>query len=173
MNASRDVQDKEREELISTLAHHRSFLRQTVAGISDEDAGRRTTISELCLGGLIKHVASVERGWTDFIEHGPAGMGLPDEGGIESYQAGFCMLPGETLELLLDRYAEVGRHTERLMATLPSLDASQPLPVAPWFEPGASWSARRVFLHILAETAQHAGHADIIREALDGSKTMG
>ncbi len=98
MNASPDTRDREREDLIGTLARHRSFLRQTVAGISDEDAGRRTTISELCLGGLIKHVASVERGWTDFIEHGPAGMGLPDEGGVERYQAGFRMLPGETLE---------------------------------------------------------------------------
>jgi hypothetical protein len=56
---------------------------------------------------------------------------------------------------------------------LPSLDDSHPLPEAPWFEPGARWSARRVILHILAETAQHAGHADIIRESLDGAKTMG
>jgi hypothetical protein len=45
--------------------------------------------------------------------------------------------------------------------------------VAPWFEPGARWSVRRALLHVIAETAQHAGHADIIREALDGAKTMG
>jgi hypothetical protein len=100
-------------------------------------------------------------------------MGLPDEASIATYQQGFRMLPGETLELLLDRYDDVARHTEQLVATLPSLDASHPLPEAPWFEPGAHWTARRAFLHILAETAQHAGHADIIREALDGSKTMG
>ena len=50
---------------------------------------------------------------------------------------------------------------------------SQPLPEAPWYEPGASWSARRVLLHLIAETSQHAGHADIIREAIDGAKTMG
>jgi hypothetical protein len=50
---------------------------------------------------------------------------------------------------------------------------SHPLPIAPWFEPGARWSVRRVLLHIIAETAQHAGHADILRESLDGSKTMG
>jgi hypothetical protein len=173
MNALEHTQNIERDDLIEALARHRSFLRQTVAGLSDEDASRRTTISELCLGGLIKHVASVERGWTGFIEHGPAGMGLPDEASIATYQQGFRMLPGETLELLLDRYDEVARHTEQLVATLPSLDASQPLPEAPWFEPGAHWTARRAFLHILAETAQHAGHADIIREALDGSKTMG
>ena len=54
----------------------------------------------------------------------------------------------------------------------PDLDVSHPLPVAPWFE-HASWSPRRVLLHVIAETAQHAGHADIIRESLDGSKTMG
>jgi hypothetical protein len=39
--------------------------------------------------------------------------------------------------------------------------------------PVPSWSARRVLIHSIAETAQHAGHADIIREALDGAKSMG
>ena len=58
------------------------------------------------------------------------------------------------------------------MATL-DLDVSYPLPQAPWFEPGAAWSVRRTFLHVIAETAQHAGHADILRESLDGQKTMG
>ncbi|HZH22206.1 MAG TPA: DUF664 domain-containing protein, partial [Geodermatophilus sp.] len=56
---------------------------------------------------------------------------------------------------------------------LPDLDASHPLPEAPWFQPGARRSARRVFVHIVAETAQHAGHADILRETIDGQKTMG
>jgi hypothetical protein len=59
------------------------------------------------------------------------------------------------------------------VATLPDLDVSHPLPAAPWFPPGARRSARRVFLHIIAETAQHAGHADILRESIDGQKTMG
>ena len=60
-----------------------------------------------------------------------------------------------------------------LVTSLPSLDVSQPLPEAPWFPKGARWSARRVFLHLVAEIAQHAGHADIIRESLDGQKSMG
>lgn len=83
------------------------------------------------------------------------------------------MLDGETLAGVLDDYAEVARRTDELVVTLPDLDAAQPLPKAPWFEPGAQWSARRVLLHIVGETAQHAGHADIIRESLDSAKTMG
>jgi uncharacterized protein DUF664 len=59
------------------------------------------------------------------------------------------------------------------VAQLPDLDTTQPLPPAPWLEPGARWSARQVLLHVIAETAQHAGHADIIRECLDGAKSMG
>ncbi len=83
------------------------------------------------------------------------------------------MLDGETLPSLLARYEAVARHTDELLFALPSLDDAQPLPEAPWFEAGASWTARRVFVHIVAETAQHAGHADIIRETLDGAKSMG
>jgi hypothetical protein len=173
MTAEQEHQSPERADLLQAMGRHRAFLRQTVNGLTDEEAARRTTVSELCLGGLIKHVASVEHGWTDFIERGPAAMALPDEAGIEDYVAGFRMLPGETLAVLLDRYDQVARHTDGLVRSLPSLDASHALPEAPWFEPGAQWSARRVLLHIIAETAQHAGHADIIREALDGAKTMG
>lgn len=88
------------------------------------------------------------------------------------WAAGFQMAEGETLAGLLDRYDGVAGHTAELVATL-DLDSSHPLPVAPWFEPGVSWSVRRVLLHVIAETAQHAGHADIIREAIDGQKTMG
>jgi hypothetical protein len=85
----------------------------------------------------------------------------------------FRLLPGETLAAVLDRYAEVAARTDDLVASLPDLDGGHPLPQAPWFEPGGWWSARRVLLHIIAETAQHAGHADIIRESLDGAKSMG
>jgi uncharacterized damage-inducible protein DinB len=166
-------EDVERADLARTLAIHRAFLRQTVAGLTDEQAARRTTVSELCLGGLIKHVSLVERQWADFIDRGPVAIGPGDESAMESHALGFRMLPRETLQALLDRYQEVACRTDDLLAALPSLDQSHPLPEAPWFELGARWSARRVLLHILAETAQHAGHADIIREALDGAKTMG
>jgi hypothetical protein len=169
----------ERADLLQTLTTHRYFLRHTVQGLTDEQARLHTTASELCLGGLIKHVADVERKWVDFILDGPAAMGGGWEGGeppqevIDAWPGKFRLLPDETLAGALAEYEEVARHTDELVRTLPDLDVSHPLPEAPWFEKGARWSHRRVLLHIIAETAQHAGHADIIRESLDGQKTMG
>jgi hypothetical protein len=166
----------ERADLLETLTKHRHFLRFTTRDLTDEQAGLRTTASELCLGGLIKHMTSGERSWGDFILNGPSAM--PDftamtEADWTRREEEFRMLPGETLAGVLDDYAEVARRTDELIATLPDLGATQPLPKAPWFEADAAWSARRVLMHIIAETAQHAGHADIIRESLDGAKSMG
>jgi uncharacterized damage-inducible protein DinB len=162
----------ERADLLQSLARQRHFLRNTTRDLTDEQAAQRTTVSELSLGGLIKHVALVERQWTRFIVEGPSAMSW-DKASADDWTAAFRMLDGETLAGLLEKYAQVARQTEELVAQLPDLDAAHPLPPAPWFEPGARWSARRVLLHLIAETAQHAGHADIIRESLDGAKSMG
>jgi hypothetical protein len=163
----------ERDELVATLDKHRGFLRHTVAGLTDEQAAQRTTVSELCLGGLIKHVAAVEEQWAAFINEGPSAFAPMDAGAYEAHAATFRMQPGETLASVVEHYDDVAARTDELVRMLPTLDADHPLPEAPWFEQGARWSARRAFLHILAETAQHAGHADILREAVDGQKTMG
>jgi hypothetical protein len=80
----------------------------------------------------------------------------------------FRMAPWETLADVLTRYEHVAARTDELVATLPDLSATQPLPEAPWHEPGATHSVRRVVIHVIAETTQHAGHADILRETLDG-----
>src|SRR5262249_44877192 len=137
-----------------------------------EQAAQQSTVSELCLGGLIKHVIRVERRWIEFVISGPDAIAM-DESSYAEHAASFRMEPNETVALLLADYEVVARHTGKIVRELRSLDVSTSLPPAPWFEPGASWSARRVLLHILAETSQHAGHADIIREAIDGAKTMG
>jgi hypothetical protein len=169
----------ERADILETLVTHRQFLRHTVQGLTDDQARQRTTVSELTLGGLIKHVAETEQSWVDFILNGPDAMGGGDVDWsdptpelVEQYSAGFRLLPDETLQGVLARYDEVARRTDELVATV-DLDLSHPLPEAPWFPKGARRTARRAFLHIVAETAQHAGHADIIRESLDGQKTMG
>jgi uncharacterized damage-inducible protein DinB len=163
----------ERTDLVQTLGSHRHFLRHTVRGLTDEQAAAHPTVSELSLGGLIKHVAAAERQWAKFIREGPSAMERPTDWSPADWTAGFQMQDGETLAGLLADYEQAARETNELVTTLPDLGASHPLPKAPWYAPGARWSARRVFLHLIAETAQHAGHADIIRETIDGSKTMG
>ena len=173
MTNQRTNQDQERTDLLATLEKHRGFLRQTVQGLTDEQASERTTVSELCLGGLVKHVARAEEGWADFIVKGPTAIGSADQAAYEAHLASFRMAEGETLAGLLATYDDVARRTEDVVYSLDSLDTAHPLPQAPWFEAGAEWTARRALLHIIGETAQHAGHADILREAIDGAKTMG
>jgi hypothetical protein len=173
VTSSETTMTGERADLLETLGKHRFFLRHTVRDLTDEQAALRTTASELCLGGLIKHVGRTERGWCNFILDGPSALGGQDENSWAEHAQGFRMLEGETLAGLLDAYEQVASRTDELVRTLPDLDVGQPLPEAPWFEPGARWSARRVLLHIIAETAQHAGHADILRESIDGAKSMG
>ncbi len=162
---------RERADLIESLRRHRSFLRFTVRGLSDEQAQRRPTVSALTLAGLIKHVAATESSWTRFAEGGAEAMNR--NWGPDVLSRHWHLAAGETLGGVLADYEAVARHTDDLVAALPDLDVEHALPEAPWFEPGARWSARRVCLHVIAETAQHAGHADILREAIDGQKTMG
>ena len=64
--------DPERADLLAMLAKSRHFLCFTTRGLTDEQAALRTTASELCLGGLIKHVAAVEENWARFITEGPS-----------------------------------------------------------------------------------------------------
>jgi uncharacterized damage-inducible protein DinB len=168
--------DGERADILAGLGSARHFLRFTTRDLTDEQARQRTTASELTLGGLIKHVAATEQGWADFILEGPSAMSdfsAMTEADVARWTDGFRLLPEETLAGVLADYEKVARRTDDLVASLPDLDAAHPLPKAPWFPPGETRSARRVFLHIIAETAQHAGHADIIRESLDGAKSMG
>jgi hypothetical protein len=171
----------ERDDLLDLLHKHRELFRFTVQGLTDEQAASRPTVSELCLGGLIKHVTAVEKNWADFVVNGPAEQPDVDWANIDwsnppaevqEYQNGFRMVGDETLESLLAAYDETAAATDELLRTV-DLDARQQLPEAPWFEAGASWSARRAFIHVAAETAQHAGHADILRETIDGQKSMG
>ncbi|MFC9360171.1 DinB family protein [Rhodococcus sp. NPDC057014] len=161
----------ERADLLESLAKHRYLLRHTVRDLTDEQAARRPTASVLCLGGLVKHVSDTEQVWADFIVRGTdAVRGGPVDGtGTGNREKEFTLRDDETLSGVLDRYAKVAHRTDEIVAALPDLDISHPLPKAPWFEPGSRWSARRVLLHIIGETAQHAGHADIIRESLDES----
>jgi hypothetical protein len=164
----------ERADLLDLLTTHRYLFLRTVDGLTDDQA-RLTPIpsTTLSLGGLVKHVAATEAGWARFVVEGTAAQEVP-EGGPDwaAREREFTLLPDDTLEGVLADYREVAAATDELVRTV-DLDLSHPLPPAPWFAPGASRSARRVFTHVAVETAQHAGHADLLREAIDGQKTMG
>lgn len=171
--AATAVLDAERQDLLAMLGKARFFLRYTVRDLTDEQARQRPTASELTLGGLIKHVAACERGWADFLVD-PSSMPDMDamtEADFAQRDRDFRLLPEETLAGVLDEYQRIADRTDALVGTA-DLNTALPLPAAPWFQE-PTWSARRVLMHIVAETTQHAGHADIIRESLDGQKTMG
>ena len=171
----------ERDDIVASLQRHRGFLLHTVSGITDEQARQRTTVSELTLGGLIKHVGSDREavgrlhrrrpGGGSGDRLGAGGLVQPAAGG-RRVRLGAPDAPGRDPGRPAGDLSDVAAATDALAGSV-DLDHDHPLPEAPWFPPSSRWTARRTLLHILAETSQHAGHADIIREALDGQKTMG
>lgn len=170
-----DVIADERTDLLTALHQARRLLRYPTRNLTDEQAAQRTTVSELCLGGLIKHVTYAENLWADFIPNGPGKRKSLEDFTEEDFAAfanGFRMMPGETLTGLLEAYDTACRQTDEAILAAPDLNATWPLPQVPWFPKDAAWSIRRVILHLAAETTQHAGHADILREALDGARSM-
>lgn len=168
-----DTVDVEREALLSFLAQQREFLLTTLEGLDQEQATERTTTSVLHLAGLVKHVSGTERGWMRFIEEGPEEVDYEAQETYDFHENTFRLVGDETLEGALADYAKTAKATEEYVRSLPNLEISNKLPAAPWFPEGAEWTVRDVLLHLIRETAQHCGHADIIRESLDGRKTMG
>jgi hypothetical protein len=177
--------DAERTDLLDQLADARAALLGAAEGLTDAQLGETPTASALCLGGLLKHVASMEQQWMRFVTGGPDAMGLHLPDGVTwqdvftgnatppqwmvDHGEEFAMQPGDTGEAIVARYREVAGRTPEVVAAIEDLSATQPLPEAPWNEPGAVRSMRRVLTHLIQETAQHAGHAQIIRESIDGT----
>jgi uncharacterized damage-inducible protein DinB len=160
----------ERTGLLAFLAQQRYVLRVAAYGLTDEQARATPSKSALSVGGLIKHVASTEQGWIDLVLQ----RRRDNEGGVDDYVANFRMGPTETLADVLARYDEVARETEEVIAATPDLGQAVPIPKGvPWYPSDVdAWSVRWVLLHLIEETARHAGHADIIRESIDGATAM-
>ncbi|SDG08599.1 Protein of unknown function [Lentzea fradiae] len=151
------------DDLLRELNDQRRTFRVTMRGLTSADAVKRTTVSDLTLGGLLKHLTWCERGWTHVLTEQP---GTPD-GMLDVSQ---YVWPGGDFEQLLASYDEAVRATDEAVRTA-SLDKLVAMPSAPWDPDPEPMSVRRIVLHVLRETAQHAGHADIIRETLDGQST--
>lgn len=155
----------ERSGLIAFLAQQRDCLKVAAFGLSDEQARLVPTASALSVGGIIKHVTGTERQWIDLVLGNAGGS----EGGSENdYLDGFTMRDDETLEDLIARYDEVAAAAADVFAAI-GLDYFVEAPDQPWFNGVDGWSVRWVLLHLIEETARHAGHADIVRECVDGA----
>lgn len=158
----------EKKDLLTLLADQRALLKVTVRNLSEEDARKRTTASELTLGGLLKHVAHGEAECCKVVEERDENAVFDLSGAATEHTFG----PDDTLEQWLAEYDRAAARFETLIAEAASLDEMIPQPTAPW-APEREWNSLRTMVaHRLRETAQHCGHADIIREALDGQTTM-
>lgn len=149
------------------LAQQRDLLRTAAHGLTDEQARSTPTASSLSVGGLIKHAAAIERGW--MVDVRGEGGDIDMEAAEASYGDDMVMGPDETLAALVADLDAAAAETEALVAGLP-MDHPVPVPDLPWFPDDVeAWSLRFVLLHLIEEHARHAGHADIIREHVDGA----
>ncbi len=144
-------------------------IRAAAVGLTEEQARLRPCRSALSIGGLLKHVTSCMRGSTEQL----TGDGQPraafDEDAFAAHEASFVLAADETAAGALDEF-DAAR--VEYIAALAAADPSAPTveDPAPWFGILDNRPARRRYLlvHQIEELARHAGHADIIREQIDG-----
>lgn len=157
----------ERSALLGFLDHQRQLVRITAFGLTDAEAAQTPSASSLSIGGVIKHLAQVERSWMDTVRRTP-------RMDTSEYLEGFRFSPGDSVAAALADYAAAAEETGKLVADIDDLGEPVPVPRGvPWFPQDVdAWSLRWVLLHLIEETARHAGHADIVRESLDGASSI-
>lgn len=161
----------ERSALREYLAFHQSSYFAVSYGLTDEQARSAPSASALSVGGLVKHVTRMQRSWMARIAAAPhAAPKDPRPFDAKEFADQHVMRPDETLDGLLREFAEQNAESLRLVETA-DLDAAVPVPHdVPWFPKDLdAWSVRWVILHVINELARHAGHADIVRETIDGA----
>lgn len=153
----------ENEALVAYIRNQHEALEGAAAALSDEQARERSTVSELTIISLLQHVTGVQRNWIASIAAAPE-RPQRDEGGPN-----FEVAADRTLDDVLAEFGEVNQQVLDMVGSM-DLDAHVPVPSdAPWWPEGIDgWPARSVGHHLVQELARHAGHADIIREAIDG-----
>jgi len=163
----------ERSALREYLAFHQSAFFAVAYGLTDEQARSCPTVSALSIGGLVKHATGVQRTWMARVAAAPDAP--PREtrplGEIaKDFADQHVMRPDETLDGLLSALQAENAKSLHLVDTA-DLDEQVPVPHdIPWFPKNLdAWSVRWVILHVINELARHSGHADIIRESIDGA----
>jgi uncharacterized damage-inducible protein DinB len=148
----------EKESLHVSLDRHRDAVLWKLEGLDDGDLRRAMTPSGTNLLGLVKHLAAVEYGW--FCEtFGRATEPLPFDEDDEN--ADLRVTSEETTQDVLAFYGRARAAADQVIAELDMEDTG-----TAWF--GETVSLRWVLIHMIEETARHAGHVDIVRELIDG-----
>jgi uncharacterized damage-inducible protein DinB len=157
--------NNEQEGLLAYLAQMRFVVRLTAYGLTGDQLRATPSASELSVGGLIKHCASTEENWLATIRREPQTVDY------QKYAENFRLADGETIEDVFARYDQIAEQTEKTITELGDLDYQIEVDHSvPWNRKDLKyWNVRWILLHLIQETARHAGHADIIRESVDGA----
>ena len=152
-------------DLIRYLQIARDVLLWKLEGLSEFDVRRPLVPTGTNLLGLVKHVASVEAGYFGETFGRPFGEPLPWLDEDAEPNADMWATAEESREDIVDLYRRVWAHSDATINTLP-LDA---IGHVPWWPPEREEvTLHRILIHMIAETNRHAGHADIVRELIDG-----
>lgn len=163
----------ERSALREFMAFHQSAYFAVAYGLTDEQARSSPSASALSIGGLVKHVTRMQGSWMTRVAAAPdtptKDPRPPDEI-AKAFGDQHVMRSDETLDGLLRAFEEQNATSLRLVETT-DLGAAVPVPRdVPWFPKDLeAWSVRWVVLHVINELARHAGHADVVRETIDGA----
>jgi uncharacterized damage-inducible protein DinB len=149
----------ERDALQAFLEHERHVLVVAAYGLTDEQAWSAPTVSSLSIAGLLEHMSSTERTWAAMVAGEPRAAD-PEPSLTE-------------LDALVAGYERAMSATDAVIDAVDDLDRIVRVPEGTrWAPPDIEWSVRWVLLHLIHETARHAGHADIIRESIDGATAL-
>lgn len=156
----------DRDVLLHYLETARAALLWKIDGLSEYDVRRPVTPTGTNLLGLVKHLATVELGYVGDVFGRPSGESLPwtDDGAADN--ADMWAAADETRDEIVELYERAGAHTRDTVAAL-ELDAVGRVPW--WPDEHSEVTLHLILVHLIAETNRHAGHADIVRETIDGS----
>ena len=154
-----------KDELRYYLQRAREALTWKLDGLSEYDIRRPLVPTGTNLLGLVKHVAGTESGYFGFVFDRPFPEPLPWMEDDAEPNSDFWATAEETREDIVGLYHRVWAHSD---ATIDALDLDSP-GLVPWWGERSNVSLRLILVHMIAETNRHCGHADIVRELVDGA----
>ena len=163
VTADRHV-DPTKEVLLRYLQRGRESLLAKLDGVSEYDARRPVVPTGTNLLGIVKHVASVESGYLGDVFFRPSGEAMPWLDDDAEANADMWATEDESREDVVALYRRVWTHSD---ATVAELDLDAPGHV-PWWGEHGDVTLHEVLVHMIDETSRHAGHADVVRELIDG-----